>query len=352
MTSPADFPSEDIEIELLHLDPLNPRLPEEVQGKSEAELQEFIADAYDAIEVARSIADHGYFPSEPIIVVKHPELEGHYLVAEGNRRLVALRLLADPDSAEDLDDADEWLKLSKSTSVPKKVPAIIAPDHTAVAPIIGYRHISGIQPWEPFAKARFIDRLVGEGSSFEETADVVGQRPWEVAAQYRNLKIVEQAREWGVDTTRATRAFGVFTRAMTGPLREYIDAPAPSNVSTDAQPVPEGNKEELKELLSWLFGDDLNTPVIGESRQISELGAVVNSGDGLKILKQTRDLEAAFVAAGGLRDRLARRLQNAHNNLVAAQEDFSEYSDDAEIQSLVENCRDALDSLAGAGDET
>ncbi len=343
---------EELEVALLHLDPFNPRLPEEMQGKEEEELQEFIADAYDAIEVARSIADHGYFPSEPIIVLKHLDIEGHYLVAEGNRRVVALRLLANPEAAAALDDADEWQELATSGSVPKKVPAVIAPDHTAVAPIIGYRHISGIQQWDPYAKARFIAHLVASGTSFEDTAAVVGQRPTDVAAQYRNLCIVQQAQEWGVDITAATRSFGVFTRAMTGPLREFIAAPPPSNVSRDVRPVPTEKKEELRDLLSWLFGNEQSGPVIAESRQLTELGTVVNSEVGVQILKDTRDLEAAFVAAGGLRDRLARRLQNALNNLVAAQEDFDAYSDDADIQALVENCREALDDLEGAGGQT
>lgn len=346
MTVPADFPIEDLQLEFLHLDSQNPRLPEELQGSEEQVLLEHIAETYDPLVVAESLSVHGYFPSEPIIVIRDESREGHYIVVEGNRRVVALRLLAEPSLAESLDDHTAWKELSDKTDVPTKIPAVIAPHRAAVAPIIGYRHISGIEPWEPYAKARFLAQLVDAGTSFEESGRLVGERHTEVAAQYRNHQIVEQARERDIDVAPTVDSFGVFTRAMTSaPLRTYVGAPAPSAVSAGAQPIPDDKTDELKELLSWLFGDATHPPVIGESRDITELGTVVDSEEGLRLLKTTRDLEAAFVAAGGLRDRLVRRLTNAHNSLVAAAEDYEDYSDDDQVKALLAACQVALDNL-------
>ena len=67
-----------------------------------------MAAAYDAITIAESIARHGYFESEPLVAVpyeaaypgeKRGERSGEYVVVEGNRRLTALRALADLISA-------------------------------------------------------------------------------------------------------------------------------------------------------------------------------------------------------------------------------------------------------------
>lgn len=333
-----------LSLDVLRLDAKNPRLPAEVQGSSEDFLLEYIAEAYNAMEVARSIARHGYFASEPLIVIPDND---EYIVVEGNRRLVALRILADPSLAESLDDADEWRGLAEGLDLPERIPVVVVPDRKSVAPIIGYRHISGIEPWEPYAKARFIAGLVAEGTSFEEVGNIVGERATDIAAQYRNYAIVEQSREkFGLDTGRVVRRFGVFTRSMNSlPLRVYVGAPAPSSVETAKAPVPADKSGELRELFSWLFGDDDHQAVISESRDITELGTVVASDEGLSILKETRDLEAAFIAAGGLRDRLVKRLTNARTNLVAAREDLPSYADDEEVQTLIEGCAEALAQL-------
>ena len=221
--NPAELP-----MHHLHLDPLNPRLPEAYHGASETQLLEYIAETYSGIEVARSIALHGYFHSEPLIVIS--ETEDSYIVVEGNRRLVALRILAQPDLAAELDDADEWRILADEADLPERIPVVIARDRRSVAPIIGYRHISGIEPWEPYPKARFIASLVEDESlEFQAVADLVGERSSDVSANYRNFAIVTQAKDdFGIDITRITRRFGVFTRAMTSlPCGHTLGLPPP-----------------------------------------------------------------------------------------------------------------------------
>ena len=310
--TPFDGTSDAFPIGILVLDSRNPRLPEIYRGASQHELREFIANTYSAIEIAKSIALHGYFPSEPPIVISNED--GTYTVVEGNRRLVALQILSDPTLAASLDDYTEWQEVAKDAHLPDIIPVIVATDRQEVAPIIGYRHISGIQPWEPFAKARFIAALVDEQNRpFEDVADLVGERTNDVAAQYRNQQIVGQAeKQFGLDAKRVVRTFGVFTRAMTSvSLRNYIGAPAPMDVVKGQRPLPDDAGGRTKEFFSWVFGDESHDPVIKESRQITDLGTIVASGDGLQILQQTRDFATALIAAGGLRDRLVRRLTQA-----------------------------------------
>ena len=345
MTKSLGNPGE-LPIHQLRFDPLNPRLPEAHQTSSEDVLLKYIAETYSAIEVARSIALHGYFHSEPLIVIS--ETDDSYIVVEGNRRLVALRVLAEPTLANELDDADEWRSLAGEADLPERIPVVIAPDRQSVAPIIGYRHISGIEPWEPYPQARFIASLVdSERLEFQDVANLVGERSSDVAAKYRNFAVVKQAKDgFGIDVTRVTRLFGVFTRAMTSlPLRTYIGAPAPVDVHPGERPLPEDSGPKAKELFSWVFGENGTSAVIGESRDITRLGHVVSSEDGLRILKETRDLEASFIAAGGLRDRLLRRLTNANNTLKAAQDDIAAYHDDEEIQELLSRCQESLQRL-------
>src|SRR5262245_30903445 len=85
-------------IEKLSLDPQNPRLPEDQQHLEQPALTIYVANHYDSIDIARSIARYSYFPTEPLIGVEH---EDGYQVIEGNRRLAALKLLTDETQRRD-----------------------------------------------------------------------------------------------------------------------------------------------------------------------------------------------------------------------------------------------------------
>ena len=337
---------DELPIQELRLDPQNPRLPASIQQESQEALLHRIAEEYNAIEVARSIAVHGYFPSEPLIVIQQEDEVN--VVVEGNRRLAALAILNEPDLANSLDDASDWTDLAAQADLPEEVPVVIAPNRQAVAPVIGYRHISGIEPWDPYAKARFIATLINEQNlEFNEVANLVGERPNEISAHYRNHEIVKQAKnDFNIDISRVTRRFGVFTRAMTSlDLRNHISAPAPSDVSPKTKPLPDDMKEQVHELLSWVFGEKGNASVISESRDITRLGKVLASEDGLRVLRQTRDLEAADVSAGGPFEKLKSHLEKAHNHLEAAREDIVMYSTDERVQKLLSDCKESLHLL-------
>ena len=203
--------------DVLRLDPQNPRLPENIQSLTDVEILKYIAQAYEPIAIGRSIVHFGYFLSEPLIVISDIPPSEFYIVLEGNRRLTALRLLQDPGLAEGLDDESEWISLAAQNNVPDEIPVIIANRREDVAPIIGFRHISGIEPWDPYQKARFIANLIdNDGFDFDNVSKIVGERPGDVAAAYRNFRVVaETSEKLKIDTNRVIGEFGVFTRLMT-----------------------------------------------------------------------------------------------------------------------------------------
>ena len=330
-----------VEIENLLLDKLNPRIPEDKRSLSPEALLKYVADTYNSIAVARSIAKHGYFPSEPLIAIRD---KNKYIVVEGNRRLAALKLLNDKNARKTLAEPGEWESLSTESPI-NKVPVIVVKDRRSVAPIIGYRHIAGIQQWDAYAKARYLaSQVEDEGLTFEETAAEVGEKPNDVRSHYRNYRISEQARKAGIETSDLVDNFGVFTRAMqSSELRKFIGAPAGNEVKKNTNPIPKTKLDELGELVSFMFGAE---PVIQESRDISRLGKVVASPDGLKALRKTKNLKTAEIAAGGHRDRLLNRLNSALNALKDAHEDIAEYRSDKEVREMIAACEEALKELA------
>ena len=58
-----------INFENLLLDPYNPRLPQEVQGKTQEEIIFELYESFDIEELAYSMAENGYFDEEPLVAV-------------------------------------------------------------------------------------------------------------------------------------------------------------------------------------------------------------------------------------------------------------------------------------------
>lgn len=332
----------------LLLDPQNPRLPREIRGNADqGTLATYIARRYHAIEVARSIASNGFFESEPLIAVK---ASSKWRVVEGNRRLTALKGLVDPNLRKGFSSAKEWERISKNANLPDRIPVVVAAKEKDIWPIVGYRHISGIEPWDPYAKAQFIADRVDSDVSWENVAILVGESETSVRSHYRNFKINEQARDgFDIDVSEVEGQFGTFTRAMSSvPVRTFIKAPAPRDVRKRKLPLPASEASRTEELLSWIFGVDEQKPVIDESRDLTELGIVLQDTTATKVLQRTRDLEEAYLVSPGQRDDLAKRLRKAETLLRTTLPDVENQSDDDEIVDWVNRCNKAVRGLLKA----
>lgn len=80
-------------LDLLTLDPENPRLPENLARTPEA-IIDHIAATTSIEDLMSAIAENDFFPGEPLVVVPSG---GKFIVVEGNRRLTAVKLLLNPN---------------------------------------------------------------------------------------------------------------------------------------------------------------------------------------------------------------------------------------------------------------
>lgn len=312
-----------IPLSKLLLDVENPRLPESLRaaGASQDDLALYIDKHHDAARVARSVEKHGFFMSEPLIAVRDDD--DHFTVVEGNRRLVALRGLTDDALRARLEgQTSTWKRLGK-LDPETEIPVVVVDEKAQVDALLGFRHISGIEPWDPYAQARFIAQLMGRFNDFEVVAERVGRTVSEVRSMYRDQDIVEQAREeFGVDTSRVEASFGVLNAAMgIVALRSYVGAPAPRDVDAEFYPIPEENAEQVKRLITYVFGDSRGRGrVISDSRRLKELGKVLADPTGAAEaeLRRTSDLDAALEATASEEEAALRDLRRAIKALAAA----------------------------------
>lgn len=353
-----------VPISALKLDPQNPRLPESLRDSDQADLAVVLEMGFDAFAVAQSIADNGYFAAEPLIAIEGSK-PGEYIVVEGNRRLTSLLGLAFPEIRAEFAEPERWETVAAKAGMTPDVlvPIVIHETREATHVEVSRAHVVGKLPWRPFMQARFIAARVAEGRTLAEVAELIGITRSKAADLYRDQAIVTQAQAAGLDTGEVEKAFSVLTVAMSNTkLRDHIGAPLGSRLDPDTDPVPESKIPELKELLSWIFGDEEVEPVISDSRQMSALGNVVSSEVGLAALRAGKSLEEAKqqVQSAGLdpRDRLVNRLSAATRALSAAGDDLAEFAADpqvialvSDLESLVESVRSVLDQAEDESDE-
>lgn len=92
----------DLKIEDLDLDLENPRFVR--AGNQREALQRVLDDQQEKLVVlAKSIADEGLNPLDRLLVMKGKSGTGRFIALEGNRRVAALRILANPNLLDGLD---------------------------------------------------------------------------------------------------------------------------------------------------------------------------------------------------------------------------------------------------------
>lgn len=128
---------------------------------SEPEIIAHLVQNESVKQLARNIAEiGGTSPLERMGVVPHPKIAGAYVSAEGNRRLCALKLLADPDKADTEANKKYFRDLASRTDGISTLEVVIFPSLEVVRPWMALRHDGeqdgvGTRPWNPQQKARF-----------------------------------------------------------------------------------------------------------------------------------------------------------------------------------------------------
>src|ERR1044072_801551 len=360
-------PQLNLSIKQLHLDNKNPRLPEEAQGKKEAEVLKVLYEKFYLEELAESMSKNGYFDEEPIVAIprKLPsniknadpnsakflafinKKDTEFTVVEGNRRLATVKILLDTDLQTKL-NIRNWPSISKSIADDLSViPAIIYTKRSEVIPYLGVRHIIGIQKWDSYAKARYIASMVESGRSIKTVEEQIGDKQGSVTKNYVSYKLLGQAKdEFDIDVKKAREDFSLLLLAIgQGNIKRFLGLPKKLLETNTDEPVPGDNLDNLRDLISWVFGDGKNLPVIKESRDITNtLSTVVGSPEAIAYLRTTRDLSGAYDRTDGEEKMLLKYLITANSKLEVAL-GIAHRHKTFEVISQVEKCEQTVKTL-------
>lgn len=356
----------------LKLDPLNPRLPEEVQGKREEEICHALYKFFDTEELAYSMAENGYFDEEPLVAIpeglpsafenftydefnsskeyldfiNNPETK--FIVVEGNRRLSTIKLLLHPELRNAL-KIRNFPEISDAVKEDIAVlPVIIYPNRKEVLPYLGVRHISGIKKWEPYAKARYVAKMVEQGFSIDDIQKQVGDRSNSARKIYLCYQLIEVAKdEFDLNTDKAENFFSYLLLASgQGSIKDYLGIEKRIQEVDLEKPIPPNKLENLKNLFSWLFGEGREIlPVIKESRDItSKLSPVLRVPEATEYLKITRDLTEAYERSDGEEELLKRNFVRA-NRLLSQSLGYINEGNSEEIKPEIIRLQEILSSI-------
>lgn len=346
----------------LTFDPENPRFTPEKNpsGTSEAAVIKHMVKTADVAELVDSISASGYIDIEPLIVLGEDE---NLFVLEGNRRLAALRLLSDPDLAEDAKVALPEMAESKKESV-TSVSIYRVPRREDARDLIGFKHINGPQAWDALAKARFAAKWLDaekeretEGAEDALTLADITQRMGDkhatiyriVAASY----VLDQAESAEIfranDKYKKSFSFShLYTALSYNEVRGFVGmAPATEVLEPTRNPVPEDRLENLQQLLHWLYGSASSgiEPVIRtQAKDLGRLRKVIGNAKALPMLIATGDLDAAVAEGTPGTVRLKEHLLIAKTNLEKAQSVLQDF--DGSDNSVVEVAGDVNKSAA------
>ena len=323
-----------LSIDVLEFDKENPRLPSNLKGGSESDILEYLETKTRIENLISSIGENSFFSGEAIVVTPHGP--NRYTVIEGNRRLAALRLLHDPGMA----NSTKIERAARQADIkPTEVPAYVVQSREDTLQYLGFRHISGVQRWDPLAKARYLESL------FEKTKGEPQQRYNSVAREIgsnstavrRNLdalavyRVVERKEFYDIrDMNEGSFQFGTFYTAVSNPdVANFIgtrDDGTPTHPITDPDVV---NQDHLEELVRWMFERDARGSTrLGESRNIGKLGKVLENPSSTKALRMGQALETAYRLTPHSRDEFIRHmnqaieeLKQANANLYAVKQD-------------------------------
>ena len=143
-----------ISVRNLVLDPQHVRLPTHLRGASEKAIIEYMLLDASTVELIQAIAENGFFAGEQLLVV---EIDGgNYKVIEGNRRATAVKLLKNPELTSVQKNKVNQV-VADADHKPDPIPCLVFDKEDEIHKYLGYRHITGIQPWNLRQKARYLN---------------------------------------------------------------------------------------------------------------------------------------------------------------------------------------------------
>jgi hypothetical protein len=294
---------DNIPIEDLILDDQSSRLPKPLRGKSEKQIIEYMLMEAATLDLMLAIGQNGFFPGEPLLVVQEGE---KYRVIEGNRRLIALKILMRPEivpvQKNKVDQIMEAVKYKRDEI--DLVPCQVVDDPDSVHKYLGYRHITGVQSWDLTQKASFLTDIrkkefpdLDIEAASRQLAKMIGSRRDYVKRLLVGYSIFEAIKDSGFFGIRSLDEGSFYFNYIADSLRQPEIARF-LNVDMEAvDPVDNFSIRNLETWTTWFFekNDQNATRIRATAEQLKWLDSVLSEPRALAAFADVRTLGNAKI---------------------------------------------------------
>lgn len=303
----ADREVRRIELQNLLLDSENPRFGRKATSSSQADVLDAIV-RLDVKDVLSSLAVNGYFEAEPLVCRRRPN-STEYVVAEGNRRLAAcLIIMEDPRASHHVQLSRRYVDLWREHgSLPiDPVPAIVfdagEQQERAILSYLGVRHIASAQPWDSYAKAAWVARIVETSDlTTREVAVMIGDQHRTINRMLEGYYLVQQLVRGGqfIPENSARKGRGsvtdypfswVYTMLGYSAIRTLLDL---GIEDAHEDPLATEHLDDAGLMLRTMFGDKAKgrNAAIDDSRKLGHLASALANPEKARLLEQGRNLD-------------------------------------------------------------
>jgi hypothetical protein len=210
------------------------------------------------------------------------------------------------------------------------VPVEVLPDKKGLLSYLGVRHIAAAQPWDSFAKAAWVAKVMAESQlKLEDVSQMIGDQHRTLPRILEGFYFINQLRKAAQfnpsDSLRPGRGSNpeypfswVYTSLGYGPVREWLGLADLSKGGLDPQPVKGKKKlDEAAELLVFLFGNRTKSrrAAISDSRQLGDLAKAIALPESRRLLMRGKTIEEVTQLLKPAKERVADSLLDAQEAL-------------------------------------
>jgi len=332
----------------LLLDKDNPRFGLAGSDTNQAEILDRIVTKFGVEDVLSSLAVNGYFSAEPIVC---RSIQGSDLatVAEGNRRLAACLILTGDQRASRHDGLTKHFRPIWETHGRRPidpVPSILFgpnDDQNGLLSYLGVRHIASAQPWDSYAKAAWVARVVSDGKlGLNDVALMIGDQHRTVVRLLEGYYFINQMVEKGEfrpeDSQRKGRGSvteypfsWVYTLLGYNATRTFL------HLKDQISPNPLA-QDDLRRgglVVRAMFGDRSKgqSAAISDSRELGNLASVFSDPEKVSLLEQGKSVQEIGRITQPLDERLRQGLADVRQIQSDLIRGLSEQSVPPEIAS-------------------
>jgi ParB-like chromosome segregation protein Spo0J len=264
-----------------------------------------------ARELVPSFIENGYIPYEPLIV--RPQGSA-FSVIEGNRRLAALRSMANSEDPVER-RAVEQHHLESPPCL------IFGGDEKQLLAYLGLRHLSKTKDWSTSAKGAFVERVLNAGIDLPEAGRVTNTTTNALRLILLIRRLFEQANELGLElTSAAADGETVFWHLGDAVRRTKTKGYLKLEENPNPLTAPDYDQTKFENLIGWLYGNPKTRqlPIISSIRDIKLLDSCIGNDrakkaleNGASLAEAAEELEAAGASIAGHIERARRSVERA-----------------------------------------